>query len=105
VTSRPLVTVDHLRFELNRKPAGDLDDDLELRLRDSEGTVFVTFNLPPEITAAISAAKADLDIAMSPSGVLQVFSDETPPQRQANVTLDDLVRESLVLRCSKTNSM
>ena len=95
MTSRPLISVDHLRLDLVRTSDDDLSDGFELCLMDSEGGVVMAFNLPPEITQAIAAHHLDWQIAMSPSGLLQVCNDDGPPQRLAIVGLDQVIRESL----------
>ena len=95
MTRRLLVFVDHLRFEVAPSAADEDDRGIELRLMDADDTAIMTFKLPEGIARALAAKDEDWQIIMSPSGSVEVYSDDDPPLRLLRIALDELVRENL----------
>jgi hypothetical protein len=96
VTTSPGVSVDHLRLEMVRPSGKGSGQEIELCLKNSVGTAIMTFMLPENIAHALKAAEHEWHIMMSPSGLIEVYGGEEPPQRLVSMGLDELIEQSLV---------
>lgn len=95
MTVRPPMSISHLRLEMVPKAVDDDDHGFELRLVDGADTAIMTFTLPESIARALAASHQDSQIIMSPSGGVELYNDDDPPQRFLNIELDELIRQNL----------
>ena len=95
MTVRPPMLINHLRLEVVPKTVDHDDHGFELRLMDAADTAIMTFALPESIARALAASHDDWQIIMSPSGSVEVYNDEDPPQRLLKIGLDELIRQNL----------
>jgi hypothetical protein len=95
VTTRPLMSINHLRLELVRMLPDDQSQCIELRLMDASGTAMMSFKLPGEIARTFTADEEEWQITMSPSGLLEVYDSRDLPQRRFRIELDELIKQSL----------
>jgi hypothetical protein len=85
----------HLRLELVPRVADDEGQSFELNLMGAIGTVIMTFALPGNISRELAANDEEWQIIMSPSGSVEVYNDDNPPQRRLKIALDELIGQNL----------
>ena len=85
----------HLRLELVPRVADDEGQSFELNLMGAIGTVIMTFALPENISRELAANDEEWQIIMSPSGSVEVYNDDNPPQRRLKIALDELIGQNL----------
>jgi hypothetical protein len=95
VTARPPISVTHLRLEVVPKAVDDDVHGFELRLVDGADAAIMTFTLPESIARALAASHEESQIIMSPSGSVELYSDDDPPRRHLKIGLDELIRQNL----------
>lgn len=95
MTVRPPISISHLRLEVVPKAVDDNDHGFELRLVDEAHTSIMTLTLPESIARVLAASHEDTQIIMSPSGSVELYNDDDPPQRLLKIELDELITHNL----------
>ncbi len=93
--SGSFMSADHYRLELIKTLPDDQSQGVNLRLVNEDGTAIMTFKLPDDIVRALTSSEEDCLLTMSPSGSVELYSDDDPPRQLLKIGLDELIQENL----------